>query len=178
MCNDKNGQAGRLATSEAMREFKPGLVYEARKLCQKLGLPDPCSVKISAERIAEYVKAAAREEMWESIMTSKYVRAEVKTAGNFPSYLYMEELSNHQQKVALCYRLGLLEFKTRFSGKYSNVRCIYDCEENDTLEHSLLCPMNPVKRPKNKENLGEMIKYLTELHRVRMEEVGVPLYYL
>ena len=125
------------------------------------------------------MKAAAKSEMWESIVVSKYVRPEVKTAGGtFASYLYMEELSNHQQKIAFCYRLGLLDFKTRYKAKYSNTDCIYQCGEEDSLEHSLLCPLNPVPRPKNKNNLGEMIQYLEKLHRERLEAAGVSLYYL
>ena len=178
LCHDKNGQAGRLATEEAQENWKHGLIQEARKLCQDLDLPDPCSVRICSETIGERVKEAARAEMWESIVTAKYVRDEVKDENNFPGYMYDETLSNHQQKIIFCYRLGLLEFKSRYKAKFTNTRCIYNgCEEEDSLEHSFYCEKNPVRRPAGTE-WWQMVEYLEQLHLERVRAVGLPLYYL
>ena len=118
--------------------------------------------------------------MWDSVITGKYLNTSVKTLHNFPAYIYDEYLSNHQQKILFCYRLGILEFKTRFKSKFNNTRCIYsECPaEEDSLKHSLVCLYNPVQKPRNKENLTEMLKYLQSLHTERMTKVSIPLYYL
>ena len=79
-----------------------------------------------------------------------------------------------------CFRLGILEFKSRFKSKFNNTRCIYSqCPaDEDSLNHSLVCLFNPVQKPNNRYNLTEMLKYLEALHKERMEKVAIPLYYL
>ena len=42
-----------------MSEWKPGLVYDVRKWCNKLGLPDPVAVRLSAEVIGEAVNCSS-----------------------------------------------------------------------------------------------------------------------
>ena len=177
LCHEKDSQAGRIAVSEAKHNWRHGLVAEARKICQRVGLPDPSSVRLSAEVIGEAIKKAARQEMWESIVASRFVVEEVKESGNFCEYLYAPELSNHEKKIMFCYRLGLLEFKTRYRHKYSNSDCIYSCGQEDSLKHSLECPLNPVKRPAG-DSFGAMLPYLVALHSEQMSAVGIPLYYL
>ena len=180
LCHDKVGQAGMVAVSEARRNIKYGLMWECRQWCEKHGLPDPSTVRLSTETISEKVKEVARADMWQSVVSSKFVKMNLVEMKHFPTYIYEDWLSNHQQKIILCYRLGILEFKRRFSHKYSDVTCIYSkCDqEEDTYEHSLVCRYNRVKKPKNKNNLTEVLKYLESLHSDRLARTGIPLYYL
>ena len=160
-------------------DWKPGLISEARRLAELFNLPDPTEVRLSPEAIAEGVRTAYRKEMFQSIAGSKFVVKEMKTVSNFPSYFYEEAWSNHQKKILLSYRLGILDFKTRFKAKYSDTKCIFkECNGEDSLEHAVEeCEENPVERPKNR-SLGEMLKFLEELHKIRMKEINTPLYYL
>ena len=180
LCNKKVGLAGMLAVSEARRNWKVGLMAEARAWCSKHGLPDPCTVPLSSECISERVKEVARKDMWESVIAGKYLNTSVKTLHNYPAYIFDDYLSNHQQKILFCFRLGILEFKSRFKSKFNNTRCIYSqCPaDEDSLNHSLVCLFNPVQKPNNRYNLTEMLKYLEALHKERMEKVAIPLYYL
>ena len=94
-----------------------------------------------------------------------------------PDYFYNAAMTNHEQKIWLAFRLGILEFWKRFAGKHKSTECIFnDCKEEDTLGHSIECKRNPVKL-KNKRN-SDMLKYLRELHTVRLAWVGVGLYWL
>ena len=79
LCNKKVGLAGMLAVSEARRNWKVGLMAEARAWCSKHGLPDPCTVPLSSECISERVKEVARKDMWESVIAGKYLNTSVKT---------------------------------------------------------------------------------------------------
>ena len=125
LCTAKDGMAGRLARAEAERNWKCGLMREVRDWCQKYGLPDPCTVPLSSECVTEKIREVARKEMWDSVIAGKYLNTSVKSTYNFPAYIYDDFLSNHQQKILFCYRLGALEFKTRFRNKFSNDSCIY-----------------------------------------------------
>ena len=97
-----------------------------------------------------------------------------------PDYIYNEMFSSHQQKIIFCYRLGILEFKSRYSHKYSNTKCIYrQCEGGeDSLDHALRCAWNGVEKPRNTNNLGEILKFLEALNVERLEKVGIPLYHM
>ena len=172
----KVGQSGRVAVSESSTDWGFGLVKEARDLAESLGLPDPCEVDLSTEIVGEKIREAARKEMWESVVTSKYIRVEVKTERYIPDYFFDLSLTNHEQLIWFTYRLGLLEFRKRFSKKYDSVKCIYGCDEDDTMEHSVVCEENPVKL--KGKTTRHILDYLVELHRERLDEVGIGVYWL
>ena len=72
-----------------------------------------------------------------------------------------------------------LQFKKRFRHKFNNTDCIYEqCPGEDSLQHTYICPWNKLKIPEDKNNIGEMLPYLEQLHLERMNRVSVPLYYL
>ena len=172
----KISQAGRLAVSESKNNIKYGLVEEARQWAVKLNLPDPTEVAISSELIGEAVTEAARSEMWESVVSSKYIKAPVMAEKTVPEYFFNENMTNNEQLIWFHYRLGILEFRRRFSQKYSSTECIYSCGEQDTLEHSTECLANPVKLRGNSDS--EMLEYLKSLHEERLKTVGIGIYWL
>ena len=177
LCHTKVGQASRVAVSESQTDLKQGLIHEVRKIADNIGLPDPSKVYLSTEAVGEAVKSAARLEMWESVTSSRTVNKVVLAERYQPMYIYDETLSNLDQKIILCWRLGYAEFKTRYSHKFSNTECIF-CSKPDTFEHSLRCPHNPVKKPRSLKDMTEMVRYLKELHRLRLEIIGHGLFYL
>ena len=172
----KVGQSGRVAVSESESQWSGGLVREARELAEKFNLPDPAKYPISTEMVGERVKEVARLEMWKSVISSKYINVEVKAERYIPRYFFDNSLTNHQQLIWFSYRLGILEFRRRYSKKYSSVQCIYGCEEDDTMEHSKECEKNPVKLRGQSD--GEILKFLTELHSERLQRTGIGLYWL
>ena len=93
-----------------------------------------------------------------------------------PDYFFYEHWSNHEQLIWFSYRLGILEFRRRYSHKYKTVNCVYGCAEDDTLDHSLECVSNPVKLRGQKK--GDMLKYLKELHSERLNVTGIGIYWL
>ena len=114
--------------------------------------------------------------MWESVVSSKYISVEVKAERYIPDYFFDKEMTNNEQLIWFSYRLGILEFRRRYSRKYSSVQCIYGCPEDDTLDHSKQCERNPVKlKGKGDRN---MLKYLKELNSERLAKVGVGVYWL
>ena len=166
-----------MAVSEGVNEWRGGLVAEARKWADRLGLSDPTTAPISTESVSEAVRRAARLEMWESVVSSRYVRVEVRAEKYVPIYFYNNNMTNMEQKIWLCHRLGILEFRKRYSKKYPTTKCIYeDCDEEDTLEHSTVCSENPVKL--GGSGGGEMLDYLKRLHSERLKKVGVGVYWL
>ena len=173
----KVSQAGRVAVGESRGNVKYGLVEEARKWASKLNLPDPSVTQLSSDAISEAVRDAARMEMWESVVTSKYIRTPVLAERYVPDYFFYESWSNHDQLIWFAYRLGILEFRRRYSKKYNTTQCIYECEgKEDTFDHSLQCERNPVKL-RGQHNL-DMLGYLKELHEERLNTVGMGLYWL
>ena len=168
-----------MARSEARRDWKPGLIAEVRRVCQQWQLPDPSETPLSKETVTERMKEIARQDMYESITRGHHLNMEFDKVKNFPSYIYEDGLSVHQQKILFCYRLGILGFKKRFSQNYSNVNCVHArCPGPDSLEHSFNCAWNPVERPKNRKNLTEMLRYLEKLHLHRISLVNIPLYWM
>ena len=178
LCHEKNSQAGRLCVLEAEESWGPGLVQEVTRWCEKNQLPDPTKVRLSKEIIGEKVKEAAKAEIFQSVIASKFVRPEVKHTNNFPDYLYREGLSDHQKRLLLFHRLGILFFKARYARRFGgDATCVYmDCHERDTFEHSLVCPKNPVRRPRDENNENQVLCYLERLHVERMESCGLALY--
>ena len=172
----KVGQSGQVAVSESSHNWKGGLVQEGRDWAEKLNLPDPAKVPLSTELVGERVREAARWEMWQSVVTSKYIQVEVTTERYIPDYFFMTELTNHEQLIWFSYRLGILEFRKRYSKKYSSVQCIYGCPDDDTLQHSKVCPENPVKF--YSEDIHGMLDYLKKLNTERLNKVGVGVYWL
>ena len=100
----------------------------------------------------------------------------MKTENFTPEYFFNTEMTDHEQLLWFSYRLGILEFRRRFRGKYRTVNCIYGCAEDDTLEHSKICKHNPVKL--RGQSTGELLSYLKELHSERLSEVGIGLHWL
>ena len=179
LCHSSEGEAARMARSEARRDWRPGLIAEVRRVCQQWQLPDPSETPLSKETVTERMKEIARQDMYESITRGHHLNMEFDKVKNFPSYIYEDGLSVHQQKILFCYRLGILGFKKRFSQNYSNVNCVHArCPGPDSLEHSFNCAWNPVERPKNRKNLTEMLRYLEKLHLHRISLVNIPLYWM
>ena len=179
LCQGKSGQASKLCTSEARAELTKGLVCEAKAIAAEVGLPDPTKVLISAEMAGEAVKEAAREDMWESVVESRWTDMPVLSEAYSPDYIYDTDLTGHQQKIFLNFRLGILNFKRRYPRKFNNVECVWTgCREDDTYGHSLVCKFNKLKRPENNNNVHQVIKYLEELSKVREPITGLPLYSL
>ena len=114
--------------------------------------------------------------MWESVVSSKYIKAPVMAEKTVPEYFFNENMTNNEQLIWFHYRLGILEFRRRFSQKYSSTECIYSCGEQDTLEHSTECLANPVKLRGNSDS--EMLEYLKTLHEERLKTVGIGIYWL
>ena len=163
--------------AESSCDVKYGLVAEAKRWAEVLQIPDPAEVWVSTETVSEAVWRAARSQMWESVVSSKHIRAPVLAERTTPDYFFDTTMSNHDQMIWFAYRLGILEFKRRFSNKYLDKDCIYkDCREEDTLDHSLECEYNPVKLRGSGD--GHMLEYLKELHESRVAEWGVGLYFL
>ena len=132
---------------------------------------------MSSETIGDAVRKAARLEMWESVVSSKYVNRVILEEKNTPSYFYNSGMTDHEQKIWLAFRLGILEFRKRYSKKYQSVECIFEgCSSDDTFQHSLECEKNPVKLGGKKDS--DMLQYLKELHSLRLSEVGMGLYWL
>lgn len=180
LCQGKEGQASRVCLSEAKANLKKGLVFEARKIASEVGLPDPTTVLISAETASEAITTAARTELWESVMSSKWVHVMVRSTRYKPDYyIYETEWSGYQQKLWMAYRLGILLFKRRYAGRFNNVECIWDqCSNDDTLEHSLVCPYYDLERPEDTEHIGQMIPFLEKLSKVREAVIGHGLFAL
>ena len=178
MCNAKVSQAGRVAIAESQREWKPGLVSEARRICQRLGLPDPARTYLSSDCIAEAVWKGARREMFQSIAADKH-RLNMLAYKSKPKYIYNENLSNLEQKLIFSWRLGILQFKTRYKRLFNNQKCILrPCEGEDSMEHYLhFCEYLDIERPTNEKNMGEMRRFLMEFHALRTE-MGIPMVYL
>ena len=173
----KVSQSGRLAVAESTENWRHGLVAEARKHAEALGLPDPSKVPLSTDTVSEAVKDAARLEMWESVVSSKYITVEVKGEKFTPAYFYNTNMTSHEQKIWLSYRLGILEFRKRYAGKHKTTKCIFtNCRSEDTLEHSLVCEENPVKKKGDKDS--DMLEYLKTLHSLRLHLVGLGVYWL
>ena len=142
-------------------------------------MPDPTKVLISAEMAGEAVNEAAREDMWESVVESRWTDMPVLSEAYSPDYIYDTDLTGHQQKIFLNFRLGILNFKQRYPRKFNNVECVWTgCKEDDTYGHSLVCRFNKLKRPENNNNVHQVIKYLEELSKVREPITGLPLYSL
>ena len=182
LCNflhfGKISQSGLLAVSESTHGWRKGLVAEARKWAARLGINDPAATPISKETVTEAVRRAARLEMWESVSSSRYIHVTVRAERYVPDYFYNSTLSNHEQKIWLSYRLGILEFRRRYANKHNTVKCIYEnCQEDDTLEHSKVCPENPVKWKQDGDE-GDTLTYLKNLHSERLRKVGIGIYWL
>ena len=115
--------------------------------------------------------------MWESVVSSKYITVEVKGEKFTPAYFYNTNMTSHEQKIWLSYRLGILEFRKRYAGKHKTTKCIFsNCRSEDTLEHSLVCEENPVKKKGDKDS--DMLEYLKTLHSLRLHLVGLGVYWL
>ena len=156
--------------------LRTGLIYEVRKIAEEVGLPDPSKHFLSSEAVRSAVKEAARMEMWRSITASKNVKMMVKASRFQPEYIYKQNMSNWEQLLWLLHRLGCLNFKSRYSHMYSNTECVFlGCGETDSWSHSLVCVKNPIRRPKE-ENMMDTLRYIKELHHLRVELVGRGLY--
>ena len=172
----KVSQTGRLAVSESKWQVKYGIVEEARVWAERLKLPNPSEVPLSSETVSEAVWEAARAEMWESVVSSKYIKAPVMAERTTPDYFFDTSMTNHEQMIWFSYRLGILEFRKRYANKYLSSECIYNCGEQDTLEHSIECTINPIKLRGSSD--GEMLEYLKNLHDERVKTVGTGIYWL
>ena len=180
LSHEKNTQAARLCVMESEEQWRVGLVEEVVRWCSRNKLPDPTRVRLSKETITEAVREAARGEMYEAVATSRFTEAEMRNVNNhFPDYLYRQGLSNHQQKLLFFWKLGILAFKGRYSRMFAgDTSCVYEgCDETDSFRHSLTCPENPVKRPRDPEDQGQILRYLENLHKERMKSCGMPLYW-
>ena len=179
LCQGKVGQASRVCVSEAKANLKKGLVWEARKIAMEVGLPDPTTVLISAESAGDAINTAAREDLWESVMASRWVHIQVKSTKYTPDYIYDRELSGFEQKLWLAFRLGILNFKRRYSKRFNNVECIWEqCQQDDTFQHTLVCPYYELDRPTDLENMNQVIPYLVKLSKAREAVMGEQLYFL
>ena len=179
LAHSKVSTAGKLLHAEARSEWKPGLVYEVRKWCNKLGLPDPVAVRLSAEVIGEAVRKEAREMMFEKLAAARNHNLMLSANRYFPDYIYNENRSNLEQKVIFSWRLGILGFKSRYKHLYNNTECVFEkCPGQDSLHHAVYeCEFSKVKKPRNTSNYQEMLKFLLELNQERIP-AGVPLIYI
>ena len=175
LCHTKAGQASRLAVAESNIEWKKGLVYEARKIASKVGLPDPSLVYLSTEAVSEAISQQARKECWEAMLAGKYIHADIKTEAFEPTYMFDPSLTNQDQKILLAFRMGTMYFKRRYSKMFEDVLCPFCSVEDDTLDHSLTCLKNPVRKPRTKE-LEDMLPYLRELDKLREEKFSCGLF--
>ena len=94
----------------------------------------------------------------------------------WPKFCRLVGLFNHEQMMWFSYRIGILEFRKRFAGKYKTTECIYECGEQDTLEHSFECDYNPVTLRGKSDS--DMLVYLKALHEERLKTIGTGLYWL
>ena len=178
MCNAKVSQAGKVAILESQAPWKPGLVQEARMICQDLGLPDPTETYISAECISEAIWDGARKAMFQKIATGSHnLRMTVNRSK--PDYIYNENLSNLEQKLVFAWRLGILQFKTRYRRLFNNTKCIFNpCDGEDCLQHYVYsCRYLDLARPLDPQNTTEMRIFLVGLHSLR-SDLGIPLVYI
>ena len=178
LCNAKVSQAGRVAMLEAQREWKPGLVMEARKICSEIGLPDPTKTFLSAECISEAIWRGAKRMMFKEIATDRH-NLDMSIQRNKPNYIYRDRLSNLEQKLLFSWKLGILQFKSRYKRLYNNQRCILKpCGGIDSLHHLIYeCEYLDVERPLNDRDENEMGKFLVRIHEIRTD-LGVPLIFL
>ena len=180
LLHGKVSAAARMAMEEVRVEWRPGLVAEVRKWCGANGLPDPAVTPLSAEAIGMAVERAGRAKMFASLATDKYAKRNM-IKEEWPEYIYQDTdvMSNLEQKLIFSWRLGILQFKTRYRSMFSNDSCIYrGCPGSDSLTHSLWsCEYNPVPRPRDPESVSEMKKYLAGLQSERTRH-GIPLVYM
>ena len=133
-------------------------------------------VYLSTETISEAVWRASRTECWESLASGKYVSMMIKAERNRPEYIFDATISNLDQRIWLIHRLGSLDWKKRYRNRHNNTECpFFNCSQDDTFDHSLVCLENPVKKPRKVEDRQEVTEYLKALHRVRLELTGVGL---
>ena len=179
MAHSRVTAAGKLLHSEARNEWKQGLVYEARKWCDKLGLPDPVSVRLSAEVVGMAVREGARKEIFEAVAASRTHNLMMTAARYFPNYIFSQGFTNLETKMIFSWKLGILQFKSRYKRLFGNTVCIYEgCDGEDSLAHVLEeCEYSEVRKPRDREDYYEMLPFLMELHKERME-VGIPLIYI
>ena len=104
------------------------------------------------------------------------------THHSFPDNIRVEKrpfyatISNLDQRIWLIHRLGSLDWKKRYRNRHNNTECpFFNCSQDDTFDHSLVCLENPVKKPRKVEDRQEVTEYLKALHRVRLELTGVGL---
>ena len=70
-----------------------------------------------------------------------------------------------------------IKISVRYAGKHKTTKCIFTtCRSDDTLEHSLVCEENPVKKKGDKDS--DMLEYLKTLHSLRLHLVGLGVYWL
>ena len=115
--------------------------------------------------------------LFESIAADKYHNLVLDHRGYTPDYIYNEHLSNLQQKLLLCWRLGTLNFKGRYRNLYDNTTCVYrGCESEDSLAHVVYeCEYSSVEKPVNPQSWCQMLTYLTDLHAERLNVSGLAL---
>ena len=140
-----------------------------------MGLPDPSLVYLSTEAVSEAISQQARKECWEAMLAGKYIHADIKTEAFEPTYMFDPSLTNQDQKILLAFRMGTMYFKRRYSKMFEDVLCPFCSVEDDTLDHSLTCLKNPVRKPRTKE-LEDMLPYLRELDKLREEKFSCGLF--
>ena len=153
-----------------------GWLRQERQKLELLSEICQCFIKLKNEMFCVIITIFCNSSL--SISLSLYIS--IYTYHIQQDYIYNGMFSSHQQKIIFCYRLGILEFKSRYSHKYSNTKCIYrQCEGGeDSLDHALGCAWNRVEKPRNTNNLGDILKFLEALNVERMEKVGIPLYHM
>ena len=73
----------------------------------------------------------------------------IKAERNRPEYIFDATISNLDQRIWLIHRLGSLDWKKRYRNRHNNTECpFFNCSQDDTFDHSLVCLENPVKKPR------------------------------
>ena len=73
--------------------------------------------------------------MFKEIATDRH-NLDMSIQRNKPNYIYRDRLSNLEQKLLFSWKLGILQFKSRYKRLYNNQRCILKpCGGIDSLHH-------------------------------------------
>ena len=181
LLHGKVSVAGRLAHDELRSDQKAGLIQEVREWCKEYHIPDPTEADMSAEVIGRHIKHANKLILMEELMKRKTCDGSDVIGGKKPDYIFGEiapALTNSQQKLLLSWRVGILNFRTRFKRSNETTKCPMCMEEEDTLFHSMWeCSEVFVRRPQS-DDVGVMARFLSALNSVRVEKGALPLMYV
>ena len=154
----------------------PGLISEAKLLCNELFIPDITEPhnRFSTNMWKNEVTKAA-DERDERYMKEEMVnlsKVEVMKEERFGTKQYLKEMTMQQARMQFRIRTCMTKCKMNFSNDMRNKATLWRCESCetciDTQQHVLFCPAyKSLREGKSLENDKDIVDYFIQVMRLR-----------